>query len=1707
MSFPLPGVENESLAKFETRACRRWRLLLLYLQERESLLAVSRYLYELSFEDGFVPNASEGYRGRDRSKRPFMTLQELAQSISNQARKGSSQQVIEQYTRSCVEAMRLRLQGLESGNGWSVPEGGEEEVQTAWTNVNLREANLIMDIMLLNIRAYRCIPGSDLFLAWLRLVAQYAFFAAFEPQSKEQIAVISSLQSLTSLTTLALLDISTSLSRLTMTLDRQQSERDPDDSSLYFFDLANVAEINEIMLSLASDCIAQASPAVFAWGMILYTIRELGLSAKEAREGYQVQKVIDQGAAIDPPSGRRLSESSVGSAHQSVHEDVMDHIRAVGAVEDPVEYFIKSAVDGSHVFDFLVRISTISCTGTSRGAYWKQLILQDLISAALDPIGYSPEILNAQVAILSNSEIPESLSSHRRSIGPFDSRADFIRDPFLLESIFHTSLSRFPYETLPFLQICKSLAGAPVFDDEGVHFVVLQLRSVGTFTKATPAGFSAYHTIREDENANLVSLDHSVEMLGYRSRALLEYGSVTEGANEIFHIPAGAVGQVISYTNPPVVMWDHEYSGLSFLGKWLELYHLGQVQASAAFESSDSIASEIISLLAAVMENTYEAVGVQINQERKAHNTRALLDQTSHSLGRDADVISVIFDIFEQQLQGLRFRRTIERPLDIIDACLKFITVLTKVDAGRIWPALARSILFDFKGQDGTLRSIIASLATTSGDFAVLDKCVCLYRALMEAAITGAVPRSPGANSIVPTRPTAVNLVGLPVRVKSEILLAFTQVMVEAYESSPEFKFGSLGQRSRITSSIADAFTNAITYAYGTDEDIDLANSLIPVIVPSATCIIETFCSSISEDSPSTPLLRTLCDGLAIPDSIIAEDEAHCWIDGTTHAIRLSSNLIRARKLLARPIALLESQLLDAFPILVRLALIDRKTQLAALVLMTELLHDVGHRDSSSLLGSLGSESSRSFVNVLATLERPRSDMATAVETWKLLKELVSSRQQWFAIFILTGSSPKQSLKQVTESTEGNPNDDLRGKPFLEIALETLSEIETLDPNYAIALLEFVIEAQENWSWATSSLHSHPRFFSALTTYVGNLDLDGMGQLEQSLSTKIASLVADLSTIYLRYAKSHRDPSIVARMIPAIRWYASHAIECSGYNISLHSNLRKNFSMRYPSCQLSSFKRTPLSPSSYGDEYFYDIALASKLLSFDSSWAGRGNTPNQGFLAEFKRANLNLSLVDSQIKLLHSFKILGIEHSSFFAQDREVQKMMGHVVQNCLNANTRTYPNEKIFENLFQIRIDFAIALTQRLVHMKAKGADFVVLFTAAWDAARFRSSTYESAIANSDLNYYRMVLTMLLLAMQFHVDKRHKSIPLALDEGSHVALLDPSASLVLEIAVSVVAQGFISLASAVHDQAKATATTSTVLLAEEIIGPKDFHLLLSLLQTMLRLPLLDQIISQLSTALSSSGITNSCLLLYSWSHVLTPATTDNGQNSPIYADLSMRFLVSLSSLPLVAGELAVEGVLTRLSTARLTQILQSCPDGVSSIDDRGPQYQILYSVWCSGILPLCANLLHSVGRPMAGEIGSFLNQFARQLNKASNAFSYSGVGRPSKGSGGAMSLALAQESSTLALISYILSEYRAAGASAGVDAMDIPELEGYDQHKNVILQDVEEIVGRSAVLRSRIAATNEKEEQWLREGLLESKIVAEMRMAVTCLKSNEERE
>jgi nuclear pore complex protein Nup188 len=241
----------------------------------------------------------------------------------------------------------------------------------------------------------------------------------------------------------------------------------------------------------------------------------------------------------------------------------------------------------------------------------------------------------------------------------------------------------------------------------------------------------------------------------------------------------------------------------------------------------------------------------------------------------------------------------------------------------------------------------------------------------------------------------------------------------------------------------------------------------------------------------------------------------------------------------------------------------------------------------------------------------------------------VSSRQQWFANYLLTGKTPREALTTKAIGKELASLD----KPLLATALEALTGINKLANSEALSMLEFVTIAQNFWPWTVCSSPKYADFVKAISEFVGHFkpiqpSTKLEGAIDACYQTRIGAYVAEVLAMHLFHARQTGMPSPVHDLLPNLSYFTRFAVGVPSYNNSLHALLKQNFESRYPGCTLRDLKRTTLKRHYYGKEYFYDLQLANKMLSMSEAWTGRSDN---GLRAELANANVNLSVVDAQI--------------------------------------------------------------------------------------------------------------------------------------------------------------------------------------------------------------------------------------------------------------------------------------------------------------------------------------------------------------------------------------------------------------------------------------------------------------------------------------------
>jgi nuclear pore complex protein Nup188 len=362
-------------------------------------------------------------------------------------------------------------------------------------------------------------------------------------------------------------------------------------------------------------------------------------------------------------------------------------------------------------------------------------------------------------------------------------------------------------------------------------------------------------------------------------------------------------------------------------------------------------------------------------------------------------------------------------------------------------------------------------------------------------------------------------------------------------------------------------------------------------------------------------------------------------------------------------------------------------------------------------------------------------------------------------------------------------------------------------------------------------------------------------------------------------------------------------------------------------------------------------------------------------------------------------------------------------------------------------------------------------LLKTTWDTIRALRGSFERVVPDGDILYYRSLLKLLFLTVRIHAESKQQEIAENLRASKKIAQTSP---VVMDIIKHVVAIGIRELASVIHDSPADS-------------SPEDLALITGILQSCLRIPGIELCHAQIVNMLTQAAVPRLALTLFSWSDSLAI------DGDPIYGELSMLFLLELSSMPLMAEQLAIDGVLGHLASANITSYLRQ--GGVSPFAESAG-LQRCYSIWARGILPFLLNLLDAVQASIATEISLFLAQYPNLLKQCEQSLDAPETNRIiSKGTIKYITLTICSEVHSMALLAFILNGFRETLKGT----MDIPEVK-WDA--SGVLENVEFWLGSRALLRERLLPMGEREMEMRRKSedgaqgavsKLEEKVVTEL--------------
>lgn len=170
-----------TVGAFDSTVSRRVRLARLYLSERRHLLKVTEILVRTALLKDLLADK------KGKRKATTNWVEGLGKTILNAHSGSGSGANFEPFLTECIEALRSRINGLQSGSGLLADQSGETDIELDWGKCLLLEMIHILQLMFFMVNSLDGLFSSSFLLAWLRFVGEFGFFDKLELVSQTSI--------------------------------------------------------------------------------------------------------------------------------------------------------------------------------------------------------------------------------------------------------------------------------------------------------------------------------------------------------------------------------------------------------------------------------------------------------------------------------------------------------------------------------------------------------------------------------------------------------------------------------------------------------------------------------------------------------------------------------------------------------------------------------------------------------------------------------------------------------------------------------------------------------------------------------------------------------------------------------------------------------------------------------------------------------------------------------------------------------------------------------------------------------------------------------------------------------------------------------------------------------------------------------------------------------------------------------------------------------------------------------------------------------------------------------------------------------------------------------------------------------------------------------------------------------------------------------
>lgn len=838
-----------------------------------------------------------------------------------------------------------------------------------------------------------------------------------------------------------------------------------------------------------------------------------------------------------------------------------------------------------------------------------------------------------------------------------------------------------------------------------------------------------------------------------------------------------------------------------------------------------------------------------------------------------------------------------------------------------VWSHLVRSDLLEHGGRGGLIATILGSVETVSGDYKFTISLLKLLNELVLNCISAPEDWTTQKNEVIPK---------------------FTSHAVQVFESFIYWNYKNSYQKFQIGTLIIDTFSKILYSVYGIDPESEINKKVTKSLAASASKVIKSFTNSFPDVRTIKPIIAAVELLDQTPAVFDTSGRVGFWFDQWSRAsLEFSKLVVSIRSVIGSPPSTLEISLFTKAPLLINAYTKHTVLRGDILQLLTQLVSAKWPTDSPSLLSHLGDHHTGVLLaSVSADLQHKFDDFKVKKYLYDFFSAVVEGNQKGLSMIFLNGRDIRDTTKKQSS--------------ILDILKNNVGRLDYYPESLSIHLVEAIAHAFNSWS--SKKEENDVEFIQTLVKKLsdfktGSSDLKNDDDIiQEAYRYKLNSRIAEICALFIFTSKDEKASKPIVDLLSdgKVVELIKPLYQPFGYRASLHENLNNNFESKWPSYKLQQFIRSPLANSTrYGENAVYDLRLLDDILGNNPYWTG--NNLTKGYRSEVISASLNIQYVSSQISAAKSWGALLTAYVKKF----KISSTFVEIIKKLLQANIDEGVKVNLFEEIYRVRVELSFFFLYSITKdRELKENEIVEIMRLALQLATSADVDFLGSVLSSKADIYRPLLR--IVSNLLSASKKNTKV---------IEILSTD---LLEFFEFVIAKGTSVILGSIQSDISSPDIGGRV---------EDLYLIISLFKGLVATNPPTSFTTKMSTLLVDFGTLKAILNVYSSSHLLKV------NNEPLFADLTLSFMLELVSVDSIAEQLISSGLFSTLIQSPISLIIQEGNISVQS----SPRY---HNIWSNGLLAIILTLLSKFGARLLPEICVFVNYFIKQISSTIQSWS-----------------------------------------------------------------------------------------------------------------------